>query len=60
MTIVGERLDHRRHGAADQPTKIVIERDIVHPGTAGVEATVAAEALVEVDSLTTRRKAEKS
>lgn len=60
MTIVGGRLDHRHRGAADQLTEIVIERDIVHQDTAGVEATVAAVALVEVDSLTTKRKAEKS
>jgi hypothetical protein len=60
MTIAGDLLDHRHRGAAGRPTEIVIVRDIVHPDTVGVEATVAAVALVEVDSLTTKRKAEKS
>jgi hypothetical protein len=60
MTIVGDPLDHRHRGAADRPTEIVTARDIVHPDTVGVEATVAAAALVGVDSLTTKRKAEKS
>jgi hypothetical protein len=60
MTIVGDPLNHRHRGVADQPTEIVIVRDIVRPDTVGVEATVAAAALVGVDSLTTKRKAEKS
>ncbi|KAH1734400.1 hypothetical protein KXV68_003046 [Aspergillus fumigatus] len=60
MTIVGDLLDHRHRGVADQPTEIGIVRAIVHPDTVGAEATVAVAALVGVDSLTTRRKAEKS
>ncbi|KAF4175888.1 hypothetical protein CNMCM8694_002812 [Aspergillus lentulus] len=46
MTIVDDPLDHRHRGAADRPTEIVTARDIVHPDTVGVEATVAAAALI--------------
>ncbi|KAG2024685.1 hypothetical protein GB937_003382 [Aspergillus fischeri] len=46
MTIVGDPLDHRHRDVADQPTEIGIVRAIVHPDTVGVEATVAAAALI--------------
>ncbi|KAJ8189861.1 hypothetical protein LV163_002148 [Aspergillus fumigatus] len=46
MTIVGDLLDHRHRGVADQPTEIGIVRAIVHPDTVGAEATVAVAALI--------------